>query len=168
MSFGAINTYDGGTKIAGPTVINAGTGAIFGTGTLELNNGKYESSSSTTRSLSNAVSITGDFTFDSLSTGGIVFTGGASTTGDRTLTVNTVNTSFTTSPFTLGGNLTTAGTGSLTLSGGLNLRRGGSHDHGWSDRANNNFRCSRFFSQRSQACAWRHQCDGRNRDAWCH
>ncbi len=121
ISLGAINTYGGGTKIAGPTIVNAGTGAILGTGTVELNSGTYESSSGTTRTLANVLSVTGDFTFDSLSTGPNVFTGGGSTTGDRILTVNTVTTSFTTSAFTLGGNLTSTGTGGLTLSGGLTL-----------------------------------------------
>ena len=59
---------------------------------------------------------------DSGGSGGTnTFTGGASTTGDRILTVNTTTTSFTTSPFTLGGNLTSSGTGNLILSGGLNL-----------------------------------------------
>jgi autotransporter-associated beta strand protein len=115
------NTYSGGTKIAGPTVVNAGTGAIFGTGGLELNSGTYESSSSTLRSLANVVSITGDFTFDSLSTGINEFSGGGSTTGDRLITVNTVTTRFVTNPFTLGGNLTTAGTGRLNFQAGLNL-----------------------------------------------
>lgn len=123
MSFGAVNTYSGGTTVAGPTVINAGTGAIFGTGTLELNSGTYRNSTSgTPRTLSNLVSITGDFTFDSGGSGGTnVFTGGGSTTGNRTLTMNTTTTSFTTSAFALGGDLTLQGTGAATFSGGLAL-----------------------------------------------
>jgi autotransporter-associated beta strand protein len=123
MSFAGANTYTGGTKIAGPTVINAGTGAIFGTGTLELSSGTYKNSTAASvRTLANVVSITGDFTFDAAGTSGInEFTGGASTTGDRTLTVNTATTRFVTNPFTLGGNLTTAGTSRLNITGGLNL-----------------------------------------------
>jgi len=115
------NTYSGGTKIAGPTVVNAGTGAIFGTGTLELNSGTYEPNLNTDRTLANVLSITGDFTFDSGGTGKSIFTGGGSTTGNRILTMNTVNTSFTTSALTLGGNLTLQGTGSATFSGGIAL-----------------------------------------------
>jgi len=123
MSFAATSTYDGGTKIAGPTVINAQATNPFGTGTLELNSGTLKNSTaSTTRTLSNVVSITGDFTFDAGgATGNNTFTGGGSTTGDRLLTINTSTTSFTTAAFTLGGNLTTAGTGAFTISGGLNL-----------------------------------------------
>ncbi len=121
MSFGAVSTYGGGTKVAGPTVVNAGTGAIFGMGTLELNSGIYESSGSTLRSLANVVSITGDFTFDSVSTGINEFSGGGSTTGSRTITVNNVTTRFVTIPFTLGGDLVTAGNGRLNFQAGLNL-----------------------------------------------
>jgi fibronectin-binding autotransporter adhesin len=120
-SLAGTSTYSGGTRINGPTVINAGTGAIFGNGTLELISGKYESSNSSIRSLANVVSITGDFTFDAVTTGINEFTGGGSTTGDRLITVNTVTTRFVTNSFTLGGNLTTAGSGRLQLTGGLNL-----------------------------------------------
>jgi autotransporter-associated beta strand protein len=123
MSFASTSIYDGGTKIAGPTVINAQATTPFGTGTLELNSGTLKNSTtSTNRTLANVVSITGDFTFDSGGSGALnVFTGGASTTGDRIVTVNTATTRFDTNPVTLGGNLTTAGTSRLNITSGINL-----------------------------------------------
>ena len=125
MMFSAVSTYSGGTKIAGPTVINAGATAttVFGTGTLELNSGTLKNSTTTTsKTLANTVSITGNFTFDSGGSSALnVFTGAASTTTDVTLTLNTATTRFDSNPFTLGGNLTTAGSSRLNITAGINL-----------------------------------------------
>jgi len=124
FTLNAAGTAAAGAKIAtGSTVINASTGAIFGTGTLDLNGGTLRNSTAaTTRTLANALSITGDSTLDAAgATGNNTFTGAVSTTGNRILTVNTSTTSFTTSTLTLGGNLTVNGTGKFTTSGGINL-----------------------------------------------
>ena len=122
ISLVSTNTYTGGTTINGPTVLNANGTSPFGTGTLELKSGTLKNSTtSTVRTMSNVVSITGDFTFDSGGSSAInEFTGLASTTGDRMITVNTATTRFT-NVFTLGGNLTTAGTSRLNFQGGVNL-----------------------------------------------
>jgi len=113
----------GGVKITNNSIVIDGDtqSTVFGTGTLELNSGTLINQASTARVIAAPMSITGDFGFDSGGTAGITFSGGGSTTGDRTLTVTTVTTTFDTLALTLGGNLTTTGNGGLALNGGLNL-----------------------------------------------
>lgn len=121
FTFAAAGTGGGGVIIDGATITNDSSGAIFGSGALEFRNGTYKSSNSSTRSLLNVVNMTGDFTFDAVSTGINEFKGGGSTTGDRALTVNKVTTRFVDNPLTLGGNLSLTGTGRLNVLGGLKL-----------------------------------------------
>ncbi|GEM_PF-1682085 len=127
FTFNAAGTGAGGVKLAtGSTAVNASTGAIFGTGTLEFNGGTYRNSTAgTDRSLSNLFSITGDSIFDAAGSGGSnTFTGGGTTTGNRTLTINTSTTSFNTGTLTLGGNLTLQGTGTAAFGGALSVGGG--------------------------------------------
>jgi len=114
------NTFSGGFTLTNGTFQLGASGAA-GTGTLTLAGGTITSSSGTTRTPTNVFSITGDTTFGSTGAGTITFSGGGTTTGPRLLTFNTTTTIFSTNPLTLGGDLTTQGTGGATFSGGIAL-----------------------------------------------
>jgi|GEM_PF-2556032 len=113
-------TGAGGVKISGGNITNSSTVNPFGTGTLELNSGSIINSTTTTdRIVTNAVSITGNFTFASGgATGTNTFSGLGSTTGNLVLTSNTSQVRFSNAgAFTLGGNLTVIGSGGIVFSG---------------------------------------------------
>lgn len=111
------NTFSGGLTINSGTV-RFGNNAAAGTGTLSLNGGKIESSGAS-RTLTNAVTVGGDF-----EVGGTLdlTLGGAMDLGASTRTITTSNTALTTfSGIVSGtGGITKAGSGTLVLSGANN------------------------------------------------
>ncbi|MEW6386615.1 MAG: autotransporter-associated beta strand repeat-containing protein [Thermodesulfobacteriota bacterium] len=114
LTLSGANTYSGGTTISNGTTM-LGSDSALGTGTLSINGGRIDAVN--TRSLSNAVSVGGDFTIgggatDNLTISGTVNLGGAT----RTLTVSSSG-STTLGGAISNGSLNKAGTGSLTLSG---------------------------------------------------
>lgn len=125
-SFNNGSTYSGGTTLtAGTLTINgssAGTvGAVtsssLGTGSVALNGGKLSSSNTAARIILNAVTIGGNVTLgDATNTGALTFSANTDLTGGtRTLTLAGNGPTF--SGVISNGGLTTAGTGTLTLTG---------------------------------------------------
>lgn len=109
IAFGTANTGAGGVKIAGATV-TAANSQQFGTGLLELNSGTFVVNAN--RSFANDLSITGNFTFNTASTGPGFTSATKSTTGNVVLTFQplvtaTANTGvgLTGGTLVLGGNL---------------------------------------------------------------
>lgn len=118
------NTYSGGTTLSAGTLAVGSSTTALSSGTLYLNAGTIQSSDNTARTISNAVSIGGDFTVGG--TGDLTFSNtGASALGwTRKITVNpgrnaTFAQAFSGSGYgiTKDGNGTTTGTGTLTLTG---------------------------------------------------
>ncbi len=108
------NTFSGGLMINAGTV-RFGNNAAAGTGTLSLNGGKIEASGAA-RTLTNAVTVGGDFEVG----GALDLTlGGAMDLGASPRTITTSNTALTTfSGIVSGtGGITKAGSGTLVLSG---------------------------------------------------
>ncbi|MDZ7618554.1 MAG: autotransporter-associated beta strand repeat-containing protein, partial [Patescibacteria group bacterium] len=141
--FGGQHTYTGDTTINGyavTTVSSTGSASSgnlasgpFGKGTLILQSGTIRSTSSGERTIGNAVTLAGNFTFGDGTTHGLVFSGPLTLTGNRTLTVNSANTTFNgvlgggnfgftksgTSELVLGGNASNTFTGTVTVSDGV-------------------------------------------------
>ena len=118
------NTYSGGTTLSAGTLAVGSSTTALSSGTLYLNAGTIQSSDNTARTISNAVSIGGDFTVGG--TGDLTFSNtGASALGwTRKITVipgrnATFAQAFSGSGYgiTKDGNGTTTGTGTLTLTG---------------------------------------------------
>lgn len=130
------NTYSGGTTLnagsltllgnnttAGQIAINAGTlnlgsAGALGNGTLAINGGTIDNVSvgALINANNNPLAINGNFAFtgsNDLNLG----TGSVSTTGNRSITVNAANLTLGGDFTSIGGTITKAGTGTLTLSG---------------------------------------------------
>ncbi len=111
------NTFSGGVTLSTGTV-GIGHNAALGTGTLTLTGGITIQASGGARTVSNAVTLAGNFSIGG--SNDLTFGGAATLTGNRTITVDSTGT--TTFSGAIGQNaagrsLTKAGTGTLVLSG---------------------------------------------------
>jgi autotransporter-associated beta strand protein len=114
---GVANTYSGGTTINGGD-LQIDSGNAFGTGPLNLAAGSITARISS-RTVPNPVTMSGDFTLNTLTAGGNVLTlsGNVDLSGaTRTISVANTGGSAITGVVSNGG-LTKAGTGTLTLTG---------------------------------------------------
>lgn len=109
------NGFSGAATLSAGT-IRVGHDGALGSGSLGLNGGTLASDSATSRTLSNAVAVGGDFTVgDGTGTGAVGFGGGVNL-GGATRSITTVaDTTF--SGAISNGGLTKLGAGKLTLSG---------------------------------------------------
>jgi autotransporter-associated beta strand protein len=124
----ASNTYSGGTVISNGTLL-VGNNAAVGTGALTINSGTFASDSSTSRTITNAVTIGGNVQLgDATGTGALTLSNINLGTATRVLTVS--NTTTVAGAITNTGGLTKAGNGTLTLaasntySGGTTISAG--------------------------------------------
>lgn len=110
------NTFGGGLTVSAGTII-LGSNTAAGSGTLSMGTATFQASGGT-RTLTNAVSITGNTTFSGAND--FIFSGAATMTSSRTLTINnssvTFNGVFGQSSSTAR-TLTKNGAGTLTLGG---------------------------------------------------
>lgn len=139
QTFSGNNTYSGGTTLSGGSlqIGSASSGSVgnitssaIGTGTLTFNGGGISSSSTTARTLYNAIVLGADATLgDSTNNGKLTFAGdGVINSGAKNLTLNSDarfdgNLSSTGSLIKTGTGVLTLG-GSSTFSGGFTLKAG--------------------------------------------
>lgn len=116
----------GGVTINGADVISDGNATIFGNvaGTLILNGGSLRAGQAKVFAAATlpTISIIGDFTFGSTAAFVNDFRGAVSTTGNRSVTFNSVTTLFgdgTGTAIALGGDLALSGTGGATFANGI-------------------------------------------------
>lgn len=116
VTLGTNNSHGGGTTISSGT-LRAGHNSAFGSGTLTLGGGTVASDSDAARTITNAVSFTGDATFGQTSggTGALAFSNASLGSSVRDLTVN-VATTFE-GAITNTGGINKLGNGTLTMAG---------------------------------------------------
>ncbi len=113
LALNGANTFGGGLVLTAGT-LSLGNNAAMGTGTVSLGAGTVQATG-TAGTFSNTISITGNTTF--AGTNDLTFTGAATMTASRTLTVNNNAVTFSGVFAGNGFSLTKAGAGTLTLSG---------------------------------------------------
>ncbi|MFM1904611.1 MAG: hypothetical protein RLZZ440_2511, partial [Planctomycetota bacterium] len=114
LTLGTANSYTGGTNLAAGRLVLASEAAL-GTGSLTISGGTLTADGGDVRTIAGGLVLTGDAVFgEAAATGGLVFEGAGTLTGDRTVT--------TIADLTLAGamagdsfGLTKAGSGSLLL-----------------------------------------------------
>jgi len=119
------NTYSGGTSLTGALTLSLGNNSALGTGTFNINAGTIQSTDSTARTFTNAVTIGGNFIVGG--TGNLTFSNTAASAlgGNRQITVTNSGTTATFAQAFSGANsITKAGAGTLVLSG-TNSHSGG-------------------------------------------
>lgn len=112
------NTYSGGTSLTGVLTLSLGNNSALGTGTFNIKAGTIQSTDSTARTFTNAVTIGGNFIVGG--TGNLTFSNTAASAlgGNRQITVTNSGTTATFAQAFSGANsITKAGAGTLVLSG---------------------------------------------------
>ncbi|MBK1840759.1 DUF4347 domain-containing protein [Azospirillum sp. YIM B02556] len=122
LGLSGTNSYTGGTTL-GSGILQFGSDAAVGTGTLTVNGGKLRGSGSTARTIANNLVLGGTMTMSG--SAALTFTGSVDLGGTARTVNNTITESLTLSGTVSNGSLTVAngGTGALVL-GGTNSMTG--------------------------------------------
>jgi autotransporter-associated beta strand protein len=117
VSLGAANTFSGGFTL-NSGVVKMSSNNVLGTSTVTLNGGVLASNNGNSRSVSNNLTVGGNFSLGQSSGGtGAVTLSGTVDLGAATRTITVDNTTDTISGVISNGGLTKAGSGTLILSG---------------------------------------------------